>query len=122
MILIKVSHTVFNNGHKDLSTKDFLKHDLVHFAVDKVLGIYDPNDPMKHTPEIEQVAGIMHAVYDETISNARILEGAENMFSAQGRILPSYMTNTFIDEVRKEACGLLKRYQFLKTGESLELQ
>lgn len=121
MIITKVSHTIFNNGKDDLETKSFLKHDLVHYAVDKILGIYDETNPVTHTPEMEQIAGIMHAVYDDTVTNERILEGAENMFSAYGRPVPLYMNDEFINKVREETNILLSRYEFLKTGESLEL-
>jgi hypothetical protein len=112
---------MFNNGEKDLPTKDFLKHDLVHFAIDKILGTYDAQNPTIHTPEIEQVAGILHTIYDADISNIRIMEGAKNMFEAQGKSIPAYLDSAFIDKVRNEAHQLLRRYEFLKTGESLEL-
>lgn len=121
MIITKLSHTHFTNGISDFETKSYLKHDLVHFAVDKVLGLYNDDDPTTHSEELEQVAGIMHAVYDTTVDNKRILEGAQNMFSAQGKSTPSYMNDEFIDRVRTHACELLKRYEFLKTGESMEL-
>jgi hypothetical protein len=121
MVVTKISHEFFNNGQGNLETKSFLKHDLVHFAVDKVLGLYNPTDPTTHTPEIEQVAGIMHAVYDSAIPNPRFLEGAQNMFEAQGKEIPAYFNDAFIDAVRKEANGLLRKYESLRTGESMEL-
>jgi hypothetical protein len=121
MILTKVSQTHFNNGQRDLETKSFLKHDLVHYAVDKVLFIYNDADPNTHTLELEQLAGVLHSVYDETVTNERILEGMENMWSAYGKKIPSYVTYEFINRVRDMAQELWERYRTLKTGESMEL-
>lgn len=121
MIITKVSQTTFNNGSSDLETKSYLKHDLVHYAVDKVLFIYNDADPTTHTLELEQIAGILHTVYDDTVTNERILEGAENMFSAYGKRTPNYFTYEFINRVRDMAQDLLDRYNRLKTGESMEL-
>lgn len=121
MILTKISHEIFNNGDQDLETKTFLKHDLVHFAIDQTLGVYDSQYPTIHTAEIEQVAGIMHSVYDTQVSNAQILEGAKNMFSAQGKEVPVYFTDSFIDSVRNISLSLLEKYHHLKTGDSIEL-
>lgn len=121
MILTKVSQTHFSNGKDILETKSFLKHDLVHYGVDKALGIFDEADPVTHTQELEQIAGIMHTVYDEKVTNEQILAGAENMFGAYSKPVPPYLNNEFIDTVREQVNELLTRYEFLKTGESLEL-
>lgn len=121
MVITKLSHTHFNNGHSDLETKSFLKHDLVHYAIDKVLFIYNNDDPVSHSLEVEQIAGILHSVYDETITNERILEGAENMFGAYGKPVPQYFTYEFINRVRDRAMDLLDRYIELKKGDSMEL-
>jgi hypothetical protein len=121
MIIRKVSQTHFNNGRHDLETKSFLKHDLVHFAVDKVLFIYNDADPNTHTLELEQLAGLLHSVYDETITNERILEGAANLWGAYGKSVPPFLTYEFINRVRDMANELLDRYTHLKTGESMEL-
>lgn len=121
MVITKTSHTHFNNGYSDLETKSFLKHDLVHYAVDKVLFIYNTDSPTTHTLEVEQIAGILHAVYDRNVTNERILEGAHNMWSAYGKPMPSYFTYEFINRVRGMAVDLLDRYTQLKTGESMEL-
>ena len=121
MILTKVSQTHFNNGRDNLETKSFLKHDLVHYATDKVLFIYNDTDPTTHTMELEQIAGILHAIYDDTVTNERIMEGAENMFGAYGKKVPSYFTYEFINRVRDMATELLERYRNLKTGDSMEL-
>lgn len=121
MILTKVSHDVFNNGQKDLETKTFLKHDLVHFAIDQALGLYDAENPTDHSPEIEQIAGIMHSIFDAEIPNARFKEGTDNLFSAYDRKSPAYFTDEFIDSVRTTSLALLKQYDLLKTGESMEL-
>lgn len=121
MIITKTSHTHFNNGIRDLETKSYLKHDLVHFVVDKVLGLYNDADPTRHSEELEQIAGIMHAVYDPAVDAVRMLEGAENMFGAQGKSVPLYMTQEFVTEVRALATNLLAKYEHLKTGESMEL-
>ncbi len=121
MILTKVSQTHFSNGKEILETKSFLKHDLVHYAIDKTLGIYNAEDPTTHTAEIEQLAGIMHSVYDTSIPNSRFIEGAENMFSAHGKDLPVYMNHEFIHAVRDCVNRLLDRYINIKTGESMQL-
>lgn len=121
MIITKVSQAEFDNGQTVLSTKDFLKHDLVHFAVDKVLFIFDDRSTTSHTMEIEQIAGILHSVYDQTITNEEILSSANNMFSAYGQEVPPYFTYEFINRVRGMAHDLLDRYQNLKTRESMEL-
>lgn len=121
MIITKVSQTHFNNGASELETKSYLKHDLVHYAVDKVLFIYNDSDPTTHTLEVEQIAGILHSVYDETVTNEAILDGATNMFSAYGNKVPSYVTYEFINRVREMANDLLERYRNLKTGDSMEL-
>ena len=121
MVITKTSYTHFNNGYSDLETKSYLKHDLVHYAVDKVLFIYNDDDPNTHTMEVEQIAGILHAVYDPTVTNERIMEGAQNMFSAYEKQVPSYFSYEFINRVRDMANDLLDRYRNLKTGESMEL-
>lgn len=121
MVITKVSQTVFSNGQRDLSTKDFLKHDLVHYAVDKALFLYNDADPTTHSLEIERLAGLLHSVYDETVTNESILSGAENMWGAYGEKVPSYLTYEFINRVRDMANDLLDRYCQLKTGDSMEL-
>lgn len=121
MIITKLSHVQFDNGTSMLETKSFLKHDLIHYAVDKILFIYNADSPTTHTLEVEQIAGILHAVYDRTVTNERILEGAQNMFSAYEKPVPSYFTYEFINRVRDMAADLLDRYAQLKTGESMEL-
>lgn len=118
---MKISHELFNNGFKDLSTKDFLKHDVVHFYIDKELGIENEN-PMEHGMEIEAVAGIMHTVYDPAITNDQILEGAKNLFSAQGKDVPPYITDYFIDQIRVSSNQFLEKYKYIKTGESIVLE
>jgi hypothetical protein len=121
VIIVKTSHTHFNNGKIDLSSKDFLKHDLLHYVIDKELSLYNDADPTTHSLEIEQLAGVLHTVYDSTISNQRILEGGENLWSAYGKQVPEYFTNEFIASVRENANKLLARYEQMKTGESMEL-
>lgn len=121
MIIKKISHDTFNNGYIDLETKSFLKHDLVHYAVDKVLFIYKNDDPTTHTLEIEQIAGLLHSVFDGTVTNERIMEGARNMWGAYGKDVPAYLDYEFVNRVRDMATGLLERYRNLKTGESMEL-
>lgn len=121
MRITKISHTEFDNGQKVLSTKDFLKHDLVHFAVDKALFIYNDESPTTHTLEIERIAGILHSVYDANVSNDDVISGARNMYSAYGEEIPSYLGYEFINRVRELANDLLDRYRNLKTGESMEL-
>ncbi len=121
MIITKISQTHFNNGLYDLETKSYLKHDLVHFAVDKALGLYNDEDPTTHSEELEKVAGILHAVYDESVTNARILEGADNLFSAFGKERPFYLTDDFVQDIRTTVHTLFHRYAALKTGESMEL-
>jgi hypothetical protein len=122
MVVTKVSQTHFNNGQRDLETKSFLKHDLVHYAVDKVLFIYNDADPNTHILELEQLAGVLHNVYDPTVTNERIMEGTQNLWGAYGKKVPSYVTYEFINRVRDIAEELLERYKNLKTGESMELQ
>jgi hypothetical protein len=121
MIISKVSHEEFNNGQRNLSTKDFLKHDLVHYAIDKVLFLYNDANPTTHTLEIERLAGLLHTVYDDTVTNEAIMEGAANMWGAYGDKVPGYLSYEFINRVRDMAEDLLQRYRQLKTGEAMEL-
>lgn len=121
MQITKISHEEFGNGQKLLSTKDFLKHDLVHYAVDKALFIYNDASPTMHTLDIERVAGLLHSVYDENVSNDEIISGAENMYSAYGEEVPPYLNHEFINRVRNMANNLVDRYKNLRTGESMEL-
>lgn len=121
MIFTKVSHDVFNNGVRDLSTKDFLKHDIIHYAVDKVLFMFDAGNPTSHSLEIERVAGFLHGVYDTSVTNEEILKGAQNLWSAYGEDVPPYFTYEFINRVRQMAYDILEQYRNLRTGESMEL-
>ena len=121
MIFTKVSHDTFNNSMRDLSTKDFLKHDIIHFTVDKVLFMFDADNPTSHSLEIERVAGLLHGVYDTSVTNEEILKGAQNLWGAYGEEVPSYFTYEFINRVRQMAHDLLEEYRNLKTGESMEL-
>jgi hypothetical protein len=121
MIITKVSQEELNNGQRDLSTKDFLKHDLVHYAIDKVLFMYNDADPTTHTLEIERLAGLLHTVYDDRVTNEAIMEGAHNMWGAYGEKVPSYLTYEFVNRVRGMAGDLLERYKLLRTGEKMEL-
>lgn len=120
MIFTKISHQEFSNGKEPLSVKDFLKHDLLHAIIDKELGI--KNDTINsHANDIEMITGILHGVYEDSYNENQALLAAKNIFESNGQKVPQFFTIPFILRIKTQARKYWKQYQYLKTGEKLEI-
>jgi hypothetical protein len=125
--LRKISHTQFelstesggNSTAHILDTKTFLKHDMTHRAIELQLES-DSYSALEYDTETERLAGVLHDMKEGELPEDR-LHGIRNMWSAHNEEIPKYITIDFIKAVQTKYINIYNAYQFLKTGENIEI-
>lgn len=150
-----VSHTltlIRDDGSREvasgLETRSYLRHDLMHYIVEKAAGLrssfygsveagkgfgvmrpgerIDALDRTQMTAAeegglTEMVVATIQGAHREDFDADEVIEKLPEYLSVQGFDMPKYLTREFIDAVAKEFRFLLRRYESMPTGQSLTL-
>lgn len=117
----------------ELETKSFLMHDLIHFCVEteaklengfygslaKGISYKDIDDG--NFMYIEEIVGPLTGVVKGDATPEQFLEGLKNLFDAQEKEIPSWVTLEFVKNVKAKVDELLKKWEYTKRDEVLEL-
>lgn len=122
-----------------LESKSYLRHDFMHYLVEKKAGLQNSfygsvlsgkdfedlrMDDMPFEGEgaiTEMVVAPLQSTHKGDVSAAELQRGITAGLQSRGFAPPAYLSEKFIEDIQKEFRFLLKRWDALKTGESLEL-
>jgi hypothetical protein len=138
-------HIKREDGSEDevvLNYREFLKHDLIHFVLEKNGGLresffgqiakgkaladFSPKAMKESNEGFEGelvVTEIMVGSFQGALKSGDL--GAESLaeyIRLQGHKVPKFLDDSFILSVLREVKGLIKRYDEMKVGESLEME
>jgi hypothetical protein len=127
-----------STGARELETKSFLTHDLLHFCVESEAhlrdGFYgiiargaDYGDLAASRPkddpiwDIERIVGAMTALTRGPVEPAAIMAGVENLYRALARPLPAWFDADVIRRAGERYRRLSGQWRALPFGQTLEL-
>jgi hypothetical protein len=138
---IKTSHTnyqliCYQDGviiyNKTLEAKSLLKHDLMHYCVEKVGQLNNSffanlrGDTITDEDELmltERIVVMLQKLdIDQNYSPDRYLKMIKNSFTYQDQNPPEYITFEFIEKVGIMFMKLMNNYQNLKTGNENKIE
>ena len=133
----------------DLESKTFIVHDFLHYAIESTAGLtqsfwgqlsrgktFDDMAQMGRDNPVEQmvqhittedaeteaVVGIMTGIVQTNSSAESAIAGIDNLFSAQNRALPEWLTSEFITTIKEKMRRLLGEWKALPYNETMEIQ
>jgi hypothetical protein len=132
----------------ELDSKSFVVHDFLHYAIETEAGLKQsfwgqlaagttfaelaqiaedrPVEMMVHMLDTEDavteaVVGVMTGAIQNNTSPEAIIAGLQNLFEAEGRGVPSWLTPAFIERILEHMRRLLGQWRSIHYGKNMEL-
>lgn len=129
IVLHKTSHihhvlTLYRDGkivfRKQLSTKDFFKHDLIHIGMHYYI-FWDIFHPEEEEMDLEFLAGALHNITDPEFDAPTYIKNLKVYYKDSKKKLPKFVEPEFLKVLRTFVIRYLSEYKVVKTGKSLEI-
>ena len=125
---------------RELKSREFLFHDLLHFAVETEAGLaesfYGSLVKGVHLDALsrpaaavsgealvtERIVGIMTGTINRNVPPCEAIEAATNLFGAHGEAVPDWFTESFISRVRERMRRLMGEWKAVPFDGSMTLR
>ena len=138
--MLRVTRADGSEETRELTTREFLFHDLLHFTVETEAGLADsfygslakgahldalarPGAPLSGEALItERTTGILTGAIKGGVPRREAIGAAMNLFGAHGERLPNWFTESFVDRVRERMRRLMGEWKAVPFGGSMTLR
>jgi hypothetical protein len=125
---------------RELTSREFLFHDLLHFAVEAEAGLaesfYGSLANGAHLDALsrraapvsgealvtERIIGVLTGAIKGDVRPREAITAAANLFGAHGEPLPDWFTESFVDRVRERMRQLIGEWKAVPFGGSMTLR